>query len=124
MPTYARADDERSAIVVSIDGEIDLARETELLGKLQALEPPAGATIAVDLSKVTFVDSSGLRGIVRAHAYLKNRHCQLQLFNPSDQVLRLITMLELTNALPFGNRTDGDAADTPADNDGQAGLPG
>jgi anti-anti-sigma factor len=124
MSTYARADDERSTVVVSMDGEIDVARETELLDKLQVLEPPAGATIAVDISRVSFVDSSGLRGIARAHAYLKNRHCQLQLFNPSDQVLKLITMLGLTNALPLGNRTDSDATLTPAENDGEASLPG
>jgi anti-anti-sigma factor len=123
MPTYASADDERSAVVVSMGGEIDIARETELLGKLQALEPSAGATIAVDLSNVTFIDSSGLRGIARAHAYLKNRHCQLQLFNPSDQVLKLIMMLGLTNALPLRVGTDGDSA-VAAENDGEANLPG
>jgi anti-anti-sigma factor len=124
MPTYARANRERSAIVVSIGGEIDLARETELLAKLQPLEPPAGATIAVDMSKVTFLDSSGLRGIRRAHAYLKNRHCQLLLFNPSDQVLRLIMMLGLTNALTLDNGPDGDWAVTSTQNDEEASVPG
>jgi anti-anti-sigma factor len=124
MPTYARADHERSAIVVSIGGEIDLARETELLARLQPLEPPPGATVAVDLSNVTFVDSAGVRGIERTRAYLKNRGCELQLFNPSHRVAKVIILLGLDDSLSFGDGPDGEAAVTPAENDGESCLPG
>lgn len=122
--TYASADHERSAIVVSLSGELDAARETEFLAKLQELEPPPGATVAVELSNVTFVDSAGLRGILRAHVYLKNRGCELQLFNPSRQVARLIALLGVTNTLSIVDGPDGEAAATPTENDGQSCLPG
>jgi anti-anti-sigma regulatory factor len=46
-------------IVVSIAGELDMEREIELLELVMSVDAPTGATVDVDVSEVTFVDSSG-----------------------------------------------------------------
>jgi anti-anti-sigma factor len=50
--------------LVKVSGEVDLATAPELA---EVLGQFANGTLRVDLSEVTFLDSSGLRTLVRAH---------------------------------------------------------
>ncbi len=88
---------------IAIVGELDMARECELLGLVIALDPPPGATVELDTSEVTFVDSQGLNSILKARAYLHGRHCELILLRPQPQLLRLVELLGLTEVLINGH---------------------
>jgi anti-anti-sigma factor len=88
-----------SPIVVSIVGELDMAREIEFLELVMSVDAPPGATVDVDMSEVSFVDSRGLRAILSAKAFLAGRNCDLRLLNPTTQLLKLILLAGLVEHL-------------------------
>ena len=58
---------ERGVAIVTLRGELDMAGAPELEKALAALEDePDVHAIALDLSALEFMDSSGLRAVVRA----------------------------------------------------------
>jgi anti-anti-sigma factor len=90
---------ERKAIVVWLAGEIDTAREDEIVNAVAALDPTPGSTIEMELSRVGFVDSRGLTAILKVKAYLDGRNCHLRIVRPQKQVLRVIELVGLGDAL-------------------------
>ena len=60
--------------VISFAGEIDLATAE---GFTSALQPwvEAGGPVTVDLSKVTFMDSTGIHAVIEAARALGDRGC-------------------------------------------------
>ena len=46
-----------------------MEREAELLELVMSVNAPPGATVDVDMSEVSFVDSRGLRGILHARTF-------------------------------------------------------
>ena len=71
----------------ALEGELDLASAEELLTWLRAA--PAEADLTVDLSGLTFMDSSGLRVFLEA-ACTRNHGSSVVLKNPSDPVARVL----------------------------------
>jgi anti-anti-sigma factor len=108
MKPDPEADNEFDSIVVSIVGELDMARESELLNLVMTLDPPPATTVVVDLREVTFVDSKGIDSILKTKAYLAGRGCEMVLRQPQRQVLRLLEMLALDHHLSVADRSDGD----------------
>jgi anti-sigma B factor antagonist len=86
-------------VVVSLAGELDMAREDELPAMLMALAPRPGTTVKLDLRDVSFVDTRGLYSIMQADSYLKTRHCQLRLARPQPQLVRVIELTGLADVL-------------------------
>jgi anti-anti-sigma factor len=87
------------SIIIAVVGELDMAREHELLNLVITLDPPAESTVHIDMSDVTFVDSGGLNALLKAKAYLDGRHCELRLLNPQQQLLRIIDLVGLGDSL-------------------------
>ena len=83
-------------VVIALSGEADLAAIEQLR---DAIEPHVAPqqTIALDLSGLTFLDSSFLNVLVRARGELRERGGKLLLRNPSDVALRVLTMTDLTD---------------------------
>jgi anti-sigma B factor antagonist len=108
---------EFESIVVSIVGELDMARESELLNLVMTLDPPPSTTVVVDLREVTFVDSKGLDSIIKAKVYLEGRGCDMALRQPPRQLLRLLEMLSLDQYLNVADRTDGERPRASDDGD-------
>lgn len=77
-----------------LEGEIDLAAADQLAEALRA--SIASGTTSVDLSDVTFIDSSGLHVLVSAAVALDGQG-PLVLLRPSKSVKRLLNI-----ALPGG----------------------
>jgi len=77
--------------IVTLSGELDLAREAEIHRRLVI---DSTGDVVADLSGVTFVDSSGLRSLLRARQELTEHGRSLSLANPTDPVRRL---LEITH---------------------------
>jgi anti-anti-sigma factor len=81
-----------SPIVVFVAGELDMAREMELLDLVMSVDAPPGTAVDLDVSEVSFVDSRGLRAILRAKSFLAGRNCEFRLLRPTEQLLRLIEL--------------------------------
>jgi anti-sigma B factor antagonist len=80
--------------VLSVTGEVDLATSPELQNALDtALE---GSTeVVIDLSQVTFLDSTGLGVLVRAHRRAGEQGARLRLVVTESTVRRVIDVTGL-----------------------------
>ena len=82
-------------LVIGLEGEFDLAAVQALREQLDAAQSAAGQGVVLDLAEVTFVDSSGLRELLRAHGAFAADGKAFVLAGLQPPVIRL---LELTGA--------------------------
>ncbi|MDQ2631753.1 MAG: STAS domain-containing protein [Actinomycetota bacterium] len=86
---------------VQIEGELDLAVAGQLDEALTAAVEQCDC-ILVGLERCSFIDSSGIAVILRAHNRMEEEGNRLAVYGPSDQVLRVLSMTGLTaNGLVF-----------------------
>lgn len=110
MPT----EPESSVEVVQLDGsalirlvgDIDLASQELFLEVLEPLCAQSGATVELDLSKVSFIDSSGLFLLVKLHRISKAACGALLISKPSDRVQVLFDITGAQETLTVVNETD------------------
>ncbi len=74
--------------VVSPQGEIDASTAPRLGSRLLGLADEGKRAVVVDLSEVTFMDSTGIGVLLNALAHFSSRHGQLVLVCPTARVLR------------------------------------
>jgi anti-sigma B factor antagonist len=67
--------------VVVLRGELDLATAPDLESALTELQE-AGQDVAVDLRELAFMDSTGLRALVAAHARVEDREQSFVIVRP------------------------------------------
>jgi anti-anti-sigma factor len=85
-------------LLVKAAGELDLVSEPQFNA---ALEQVRGKPAVVDLSELTFMDSTGLRAILGA----AREHPQLKLRGPlQPPVQRLLELTQTLEILPFEER--------------------
>jgi anti-anti-sigma factor len=88
---------------VEVGGEIDIAVVSQLRSRLIAEQ---AETVELDLAAVTFIDSSGLAGLLDAKAALAESGQTLELVNRPRAVVRLLQITGLTNHFGPGEATD------------------
>jgi anti-sigma B factor antagonist len=76
--------------VLAATGEIDLSSASRFAQELTALVADGGGAALVDLSGVTFLDSSGVRELLAANRSAEAMGLQLQLVNPSAACRRVL----------------------------------
>jgi len=86
------------SVVVCLEGEIDLAVRGDVEkilddGVTRALA--AGTPLLVDLSQVTFLDSTGLACVVQSVSALRTGGCALRLVEVPAPVLRTLEVVGL-----------------------------
>jgi anti-anti-sigma factor len=86
--------------VIKLIGELDL--ETAHVLEDTFVNGPPGAEVSLDLSELTFMDSSGLRVLLG----LRNLYGQVVLINPSPPVERLLELTLAERADGFAVRRD------------------
>jgi anti-sigma B factor antagonist len=92
------------ATVVSLSGELDLSTVPRLQTCLQEHQR-AGAAVIVDLSQVTFIDSSGIGALIRAFKDSENGRRLLTVIAADTQVERVLQVSGVDKTLPlFGDR--------------------
>jgi anti-sigma B factor antagonist len=81
--------------VVTVSGEIDLATQGALRTQLNDLVVAGQVDLVLDLTEVTFVDSTGLGALIgtrrRVHAF----HGSLALVIPNEAVMKVFTITGL-----------------------------
>lgn len=82
--------------VITLRGEIDMAGLDDLQ---RAIEPhlAPGQTVVLDLSAVTFADSTLLKVLSQARGQADQVGGALLVRNPSDQVRQLLSFADLTD---------------------------
>jgi anti-sigma B factor antagonist len=84
------------AQVVEVAGELDIASAPKLVHELGTLEP---CDVTVDLARVTFIDSSGLRCLREAHERMQGDGSTLSVRGTSPIVRRAFEITGLDQVL-------------------------
>jgi anti-anti-sigma factor len=102
---------------IQIEGELDLAVAGQLDEVLVKAVEQCGQVL-VGLERCSFIDSSGIAVILRAHNRMQEEGNRLAVYAPTDQVLRVLSMTGLTsNGLVFDSVDEALAALGAADGD-------
>ena len=89
---------EVDATTIALDGEIDAHTAPDLAARYAEL-PDGDGEFAIDMSKVAFMDSSGLRVIIELHQRAEQASRRLVVLAPSQPVARLFEVSGLTGHL-------------------------
>ena len=95
-PLRIRRDGDRSEVVLSLSGELDLQSTGEFERELEAIRSDRPDRMLLDLSQLEFMDSTGLALIIRAEQAAAEDGISLRLRAGGPQVQRLF---ELTGVL-------------------------
>ena len=93
--------DDRLAIIPT--GELDMSTVRELDDAVRAAEATDAKRIVIDLSEVTFMDSSGLKLLLEAHARSQANSNRLRLIRGPRRVQRVFELTKTEEKLPFLN---------------------
>ena len=86
-------------LVVQADGELDLVSAQKFRETVdRAIEEMAGLNLIIDLSKITFIDSSGLGVILGRYRLIRAKNGELVLCGMNKNVNRV---LEMSGLLSF-----------------------
>jgi anti-sigma B factor antagonist len=80
-------------------GELDIASRPLLDAALERLLTEQTEAVALDLSELTFMDSTGLHAVLSAQELCEQHGCELALLRPSSQVHRLFELSGLIDRL-------------------------
>jgi len=95
-----RQDDGRRT-VVAVGGELDLATAPELRACVEAALAEGVRDLCVDLSRTSFMDSSGLHLLARIEAEVRQRGGRLAIVCVPGPVLRVIELTGVAASLPL-----------------------
>lgn len=84
-----------------LDGELDMASAPTLVDAIHRLCTPDSAEVALDLSGLTFMDSTGLRSVLLAKELCDRNGCGFSLTQGPPQIERLFEVTGLLDLLPF-----------------------
>src|ERR1044072_4319424 len=98
FPVATRRDGD--GVILVLWGELDLAGERVLEEALESARS-AGGTLTVDLSELHFIDSSGLRVLVRLHNDALTAGFEYTLIAGPPQVQRTFALCGLDRTLAF-----------------------
>jgi anti-sigma B factor antagonist len=84
---------------VALSGELDLSSVAKVQEELRRVEATSPATLVVDLSKLTFLDSTGLRCIVTADERARAAGRRVVIVRGPNAVQRVFAITRLDDRL-------------------------
>jgi anti-anti-sigma factor len=92
--------EERDGLVhVSLRGELDLSTVGKVDDELQQVEASGAGVVVLDLSTLTFLDSTGLRCVVRADERARDEGRRLVVVKGPEAVQRVFEITRLQERL-------------------------
>lgn len=88
---------------IALFGELDLATADDVEQELQRVEAGDAAAIVLDLSGLTFMDSTGVRLLVNANTRARTDNCRLRLLRGPASVQRVMELSGVDELLPFAD---------------------
>jgi anti-sigma B factor antagonist len=93
--------------IVTVAGELDLATAPQLEAVFEAVDATSSDRVLVDLAAVTFLDSSGIRALVRAKRRLDGIGAPLVVDAVSDSARQVLDVSGVLEALSERAPDDG-----------------
>jgi anti-sigma B factor antagonist len=94
-------------VVVAVSGELDITTSQALLDALTPDVLPDGTTrVTLDLSEVTFMDSTGIGAFVQARKALRPFGVELVLLRPPERLARRLEIMGINQLLPIQEQLD------------------
>jgi anti-sigma B factor antagonist len=93
-------------VVVAVSGDIDIHTAPQIRDRLAALQAEGQKSVVVDLSGVSFLDSSALGALVAAHRELREAGGSLKLAAPRAHVLKVFRITRLVEIIPLYDSVD------------------
>lgn len=86
--------------VLGVSGEVDVATADRLKEAVtQALAESSADRVVLDLSEVSFMDSSGLAALVHAHKAAEEQRTSLVVSSPTSRLSRILDLTGLDRVL-------------------------
>ena len=101
LSVRSRRDDDVHTIALA--GEMDLANASDVERELIRAEATNATKIVIDLSELTFMDSTGIRLLITAHARARTDGNRLVLIRPPARVFRVLCIAGVDGLLPFAD---------------------
>jgi len=92
-------------VSISLEGELDLASARKMEERLQAVDGEGPSRVIVDLGKLAFIDSTGLRVLLLADARARDRGYELVLRPGEPSVQRVFEVTGALDVLHFEGST-------------------
>jgi anti-anti-sigma factor len=86
---------------LALAGEVDIATTAQVEQELLRVEGSDAASIVLDLSQLSFIDSTGIRMLVMADARSRADSARLSVVRPPETVLRVLRLAGIEERLPF-----------------------
>ena len=91
----------KDILTINIEGEIDECVSGEARERLESIiDTHSCRCVVFDLSKITFMDSSGIGIMMGRYKKLKNKKIPTYILNPSPYAERIFTMTRLFDLMP------------------------
>ena len=81
------------------EGELDIKAATEGHKRLFELDLRRGDQLVVDLTDVTFMDSTGIRMLLQAREHARRCRARFMLVRGPDEVMRVLALVGLDQQL-------------------------
>jgi anti-anti-sigma factor len=94
-----RTDDRNGLVHVALVGELDLSTVAKVQEELRRVEANSPPTLVMDLSKLTFLDSTGLRCIITADERAREEGRRVVIVRGPDPVQRVFAITRLEERL-------------------------
>ncbi|MGH2717316.1 MAG: STAS domain-containing protein, partial [Actinomycetota bacterium] len=96
-------------VTLRIVGDLDIASAAELSAAVESLELD-DHLLVLDVGGVDFVDSSGLRALLRAHSWSEQHRRRMVLAGLQGQLLRLLDLTDTASLFELRPEGSSDAA--------------
>lgn len=98
--------EENGTIHLSLSGELDLSTVDKVEDELRRVEDGGAQTVVLDLSSLSFLDSTGLRTIVTADQRARKAGRRLAIVKGPETVHRVFTITRLDERLEIVDGAD------------------
>ncbi|MDS1269887.1 STAS domain-containing protein [Lipingzhangella sp. LS1_29] len=88
------------AVVVELDGEIDIATAEDFRAEITALAETPGTHAILDCERLSFIDSSGLRALIQCHKVAQQHSSQIALAAATHRVAQILHVTAIDRRIP------------------------
>jgi anti-anti-sigma factor len=101
------------AKMIKLSGEMDAAAAASVQTEIDKLIQDGCVGLTLDMSEVKYIDSSGIRVLLGTYKKLAKQAGKMNLLKPSEPVVMILELADLTDILKIFDSKDDAIADLP-----------
>lgn len=110
QPLQVRLSADDGRYMLTVTGELDVVSASELESAVRRIFDRGGGDLRIDMSELTFMDSTGLRTVLLARELCERHGCNLSIVPGPPRVQRLFEVTGLLDVLQFSERGETSAS--------------